>query len=227
MTRAHFVFDRKCDDMHKDRLLSDGNLTKITLSSACSGVASRRGIRLVLFLAALNQLQLWVTDASNAYLEAKSKEKVHAIASPEFKELQGHMLVIQKSQHGLRTSGLRCHEILVDFLRDTGLFPCKVEPDMRMKKAYHNIPPHSEYIAVHVDDLLMTSKTPDAIVSLIQDKHDFKLKGASSIAYHLDCDFVRYELHTLCLPLASTLRQYPTSAFLILDLSPTLCIVPL
>ena len=55
-TRAHFAFDVKHDDRHKARLAADGNLTEVLLSSVYSGVASLRGIRLVLFLAELNGL---------------------------------------------------------------------------------------------------------------------------------------------------------------------------
>jgi hypothetical protein len=42
-----------------------------------------RGFRIVLFLAELNQLELWVTDIGNAYLEAFTSEKVYIIAGPE------------------------------------------------------------------------------------------------------------------------------------------------
>jgi hypothetical protein len=41
-----------------------------------SGVVSLCGIRLVIFLAELNQLEIWGADVGNAYLEALSKEKV-------------------------------------------------------------------------------------------------------------------------------------------------------
>ena len=49
--RVHFVFDVKHDGRHKARLVADGNLTEVPLSSIYSGVVSLRGIRLVLFIA--------------------------------------------------------------------------------------------------------------------------------------------------------------------------------
>ena len=54
--RAHFVFDVNHYVRHKARLVADGHLTNVPLSSACSGVVSLRGIRLVLFLVELNEL---------------------------------------------------------------------------------------------------------------------------------------------------------------------------
>ena len=87
--------------------MADGNLTEVPLSSVCSEVVSLRGIQLVLFLAGLNGLESWVTDLGNAFLEANTKDKVYIIAGPEFGDLEGHVLIIQKELHGLRTSGLR------------------------------------------------------------------------------------------------------------------------
>ena len=67
---------------------------------------------------------------------------------------------------------------------------------------------------MHVDGTLIASKTSEAIVSLLQDKHLFKLKGTGPIKHHLGYDFVRDELHALCFPLANALRQWPTHIFL-------------
>jgi Reverse transcriptase (RNA-dependent DNA polymerase) len=83
--KIHIVYDVKHDVRHKARLVADGNLTDIPLDSVyIGGVVSLRGFRLVLFLAELNELQLWATDIGNAYLEAYTSEKVYIISGPEF-----------------------------------------------------------------------------------------------------------------------------------------------
>ena len=41
-------------------------------------------LRLVIFLAELNQRDLWGADIRNTSLEAKTKEKLFIIAGPEF-----------------------------------------------------------------------------------------------------------------------------------------------
>ena len=64
--RSHFVFDVKHDERHKTRLVADGHLTDIHISSVYSGVVSLQGIILVLFLAELNNLCSWGTDIGNA-----------------------------------------------------------------------------------------------------------------------------------------------------------------
>ena len=77
--RCHFVFDVKHDGRHKSRLVAGGHLTDVPLESVYSGVVSLRSLRLVIFLAELNGLTLFQADVGNAYLEAKTKEKVYSL----------------------------------------------------------------------------------------------------------------------------------------------------
>ena len=74
--RVHFVYDCKHDGRHKARLVASGNLTEVPLESVYSGVVSLRSLRLVLFIAELNGLEVWGADVGNAYLEAKTKERL-------------------------------------------------------------------------------------------------------------------------------------------------------
>jgi hypothetical protein len=70
------VYNVKHDRRHKAPQVSSGHLTDPNIESVYSGVASICGIRLVVFLAELNSLDLWGADVGNEYLEAKTKEKV-------------------------------------------------------------------------------------------------------------------------------------------------------
>ena len=65
-------------------------MTGTPVESVYSSVVSLKGLRLVVFLAELNDLEIWCTDIGNAYLEAYTKEKVCIIAGPEFGDLEGH-----------------------------------------------------------------------------------------------------------------------------------------
>ena len=64
-----------------------------------------------------------VGNIGNAYLEAKTKEKVYFIVGPEFGPLQGHTLIIVKALYGLRTSGVHFHDKLVTTLMEDGWKP--------------------------------------------------------------------------------------------------------
>jgi hypothetical protein len=91
------IYDVKHDGRHKALLVAGGNLTDPSTESVYSVVVSLRGICLVIFLAKLNQLEVWGADVGNAYLESLTKEKVYIIGGPEFGDLAGHTLIIYKA----------------------------------------------------------------------------------------------------------------------------------
>ena len=92
--RVHLIFAVKHDGRHKARLVAGGYLTPDPIESIYSGVVSIRSLRLAIVLAKLNNLEVWGTDIGNAYLEAKTKEKLYIVAGSEFEELEGDILVI-------------------------------------------------------------------------------------------------------------------------------------
>ncbi len=79
---------------HKSRLVADGQLTEVLLESIYSSVVLLCGLCLLVFLAELNDLDVWETDIGNAYLEAETQEKVYIIAGPEFGDLEGQTFII-------------------------------------------------------------------------------------------------------------------------------------
>ena len=83
---------------------------------------------MVILLSELNQLELKGTEIGNAYLEAHTKEKMFIIAGPEFDDLKGHILVMDKALYGTRTAGACWHDHLFDFLKKMGLIPSKADP---------------------------------------------------------------------------------------------------
>jgi len=183
----HTVYAVKHDERYKSRIVTGGHLTGTPMESVYSGVVSLRGVRIVIFLAELNGLELWQTDIGNAYLEAKTSEKVYVIAGPEFGEKKGHIFVINKALYGLKTSGKRWHERFSDVLRSMKFFPCKAEPDIWMRDQGD----HYEYIAVYTDDLTIASKRPQDIIEALTDVHKFKLKGTDPLNFLLGCDYKR------------------------------------
>ena len=123
--RVHSVFDVKQCGKFKARLVADGHLTKEPNETVYSGVVSLRILRLAMFLAELNDLQLYGVDIGNAYLQALTKEKLYIVAGPEFEELQGHVLVVYKALYGTR-SGCACwYDKLFDIFQQMGFKPSK------------------------------------------------------------------------------------------------------
>ena len=102
-------------------------------------------MRMALLVGELNGLTPLVRDVGNAYLEAYTKEKVYFIAGPEFGELEGCTLVINKALYGLRSGGARLHDRMAA--------PCKNDEDLWLRDAGDCY----EYICVC---LLYTSPSP-------------------------------------------------------------------
>ena len=191
----HFVYDVKHDGRFKARVVAGGHLTETPVESIYSGVVSLRGIRIVTFIAELNDLEVWQTDIGNAYLEAYTDEKVYVIAGPEFGNLEGHIFVIRKALYGLKTSTVRWHERFSQVLRNMGFVPSFAEPDIWMRDGGD----HYEYIATYVDDLTIASRNPQAIIDALENEpNNFKLKGTGRINVLLGCNFFRDDNNRLC-----------------------------
>ena len=82
--KVHLIFACKQDGHHKAHLVA-GHLTPDPIDSIYSGVVSMRSLRLSIFLAILNNMEVWGADIVSAYLEATTKEKIYIIAGPRFK----------------------------------------------------------------------------------------------------------------------------------------------
>ena len=156
-------------------MVAGGHLTPDPIESIYSGVVSIRSLRLVIFLAKLNNLEVWGADIGNAYLEAKTKEKLYAVAGPEFEELEGHILVIYKALYGLKSSGLRWSQKIYDIMLDMGLSPCKADPCVWLRKA--KCATKYEYVAIYVDDLLIACTCASEFIHIHKRKHNLKIKG--------------------------------------------------
>ena len=77
-----------------------------------------------------------------------------------------------------------------------GWKPSKAEEDIWMKDCGD----YYEYLAVYVDDIMIASKDPQAIIDQLEGApNNFKLKGTGPITYHLGCDFYRDGEGTLCM----------------------------
>ena len=113
---GNMVFAVKHDGRHKARLVAGGHLTDTPIDSVYSSVVSLRGIRILTFIAELNDMEIWATDIGNAYLESFTQEKVYIVAGPEFGDREGHTLIISRALYGLRSSGPKVSGFSPSFL---------------------------------------------------------------------------------------------------------------
>jgi hypothetical protein len=69
-----------------------------------SGVVSMESVRLGFLIAEMNGLRICAADISLAYLYSKTREERYIVAGPEFGDLEGTKLVIDKGLYGLHSS---------------------------------------------------------------------------------------------------------------------------
>jgi hypothetical protein len=106
-------------------------------------------------------------------------------AGPEFGELQGNLLIIDKALYGLRVSGKAFNQLLLECLRDLGLYPSKAESSIFMRKC----PTRDvyEYVATYVDDLCIITEDPETFLKQLSPApYNFKLKGSGELSFFLD-----------------------------------------
>ena len=176
---CHMIFDVK----HDGRFVAGGHLTLDPGEDSYSGAIAPDAVRLGMFAAAHNGLQVVAADIGNAYLHAKTKEKVYTILGEEYESLGGKTLIFDKGLYGLKTSGARFHEHLSDILRKMGFNPSKTNSDLWMK----DCKTHYEYIAHYVDDILVFSMNPYNILECL--KETYPLQSVGIPEYYIGGDF--------------------------------------
>jgi hypothetical protein len=81
---CHMVFDVKLDLVRKARFVAGGHQMDPPKESVYSSIVSCDSVCLALLIAALNDLEILLSDIQNAYLNAPTKERIYMIAGPEF-----------------------------------------------------------------------------------------------------------------------------------------------
>ena len=188
------IFEVKADLRRKARLLTGGHITKVPTWDCYSSVASKQSVRLAFLAASLNSLDLVMVDVGNAYVNALCKEKVYAIAGPEFGDLQGCIVVIVKALYGLQGLGSAWHAHFSDSLRSMGFKTSQADRDMWLRS---QIKPdgtkYYEYLVVYVDDILIVSHAPQEIVKQILNQ-PYELKGGDAPKSYLGGCIGKYML---------------------------------
>ena len=114
---------------------------------------------------------IWLRDA---YLEAKTCEKVCIKAGPESGKLAGKLLLINKALYGLRFPGRMFEELLADCLLELGFEQSRAKRNIWMRKS----PKHEcyKYVATYIDDICIIMKDPEEFLAQLEsDPYNFKL----------------------------------------------------
>jgi hypothetical protein len=87
---CHMIFDVKMIGLvHKACFVAGGHLTDPPVESVYSSVVTRESVRIMFLIAALNDLEVLGADVQNAYINARTSERVYTTTGPEFRSNAG------------------------------------------------------------------------------------------------------------------------------------------
>jgi hypothetical protein len=84
------IFDVKMIGLvHNSCFVVGGHLTDPMVETVYSSVVTRESVRVMFLITTLNDLDILGADVQNAYINAKTCEKVYTTAGPEFGSNEG------------------------------------------------------------------------------------------------------------------------------------------
>jgi len=189
-TTLRCIFAIKHDLRRKSRLVAGGHLLDVpTDVQIYSSQVKPISVKLVSVIADKMGLKQLCGDVSNAYVNAESSQKAYVPkAGYEFGSRKGMMIVIVKALYGLSASGADWHRHFSNSLRSYGFEPTRYDKDVWIRLSEDKT--HYEYICTYVDDFMIASKQPEAIMELI--KKEYSVKGEGPPLYYLGND---YKMH--------------------------------
>jgi Reverse transcriptase (RNA-dependent DNA polymerase) len=121
---GHLVVDIKLGEnfRRKARYCADGNKRKTQSSVTYSSVVSRDSVRIMLLVAALNELNIRAADVQNAFLTAPNLEKNWMRAGSEFGHEEGKTFMVRRALYGLKSASAAFRAYLAERLEQIG-FP--------------------------------------------------------------------------------------------------------
>ncbi len=172
---CHMIFEVKMDFTRKARFVAGGHWTAPPATLTYSTVVARDSICLAFLIAALNDLDVLAVDIGNAYLKADTREKVHTTCGLEFGSYSGQIAIIRKALYGLKSSGAARQAHLASSLHEMNFKSSLADADVWMRPAIKDSgQTYYEYIFVYVDDILVLSMNPQAIMNTLSKLYRLK-----------------------------------------------------
>ncbi len=175
---GHLVFDVKLGENFRRKVCycADGHKTGASASVICNTVVSRNSVRILLTIAALNELEVMGADVQNAFLTAPNKEKCWMVAGPEFGSKEGKVFLVVKALYGLKSASFSFRSYMAEQLSKMGFQSTTADPDVWLRAASKgDSEQYYEYVLMYVDDILAMSC--DAKARLHDVRKTFKLKN--------------------------------------------------
>ena len=191
------VLDDKMEDFRcKARLVAGGHMAEATDAITYASVVSKETVRIVLMIAALNDLEVKSGNILNAYLLAPVTEKVWTNLGPEFGKDARKTAVIVRAFYGLKSAGAAFRSHLARCMESMGYWSCKVDPDLWLKPeiTLEDGVKYYSYIFCYVYDILCIHHNADYMLEWLH--RSFSLKpGFGEPDMYLGAKMQKTKLH--------------------------------
>ena len=175
----------------KARFVAGGHTTDTPGSITCSSVVSRDSVRVAFLIAGLNDLDVLAGDVTNAYLNAKCREKIWFEGGIETGEDRGEVLVVTpRALYGLKSSGTAWRADLAATLRDLKFTSSQTDPDVWLR----NSGTHYDMIFVYVDDKLVFAKDPKFTMDELRELYELKPESIKEPNIYLGVNMEKVQL---------------------------------
>ena len=123
----------------------------------------------------MNDVDILACDLENAYLNAPCAEKIWFEGGKECGEDQGKVLIVTRALYGLKSAGFSWRSSFAQTLRDLKFESTKADPDVWIRAAVREDGfEYYEMVFVYVDDLLIISQKPRAVLDSISEFYTVK-----------------------------------------------------
>ena len=184
------IFDVKQDLRRKARLVIGGHVVDSGPYDVYASTMKTISARILMLIASANKLDVLTGDIGNAYLYAKSNQKIYCRLGKEFnifdKDIpSGSLATVEQALYGLPTSANRWHAHLSDTLRQMGFTQSRFDSDVWIRETKELY----DYVGTHTDDLMVVSKDPREIMDALCKV--YTIKKIQEPDFHLGCNYKR------------------------------------
>jgi Reverse transcriptase (RNA-dependent DNA polymerase) len=179
--RCHVIFDvNKMDFTRKARFVAGGHTTDTPSLITYSSVVSRDSVRLASLIG----------DVTNAYLNAKCREKIWFEDGIETGEDRGTVLIVTRALYGIKSSGAAWRADLATTLRELQFTSTQADPDVWIQSSGT----HYDMVLVYVDDILIFAKNAKLTMDELGKPYEFKPESVKEPDIYLDADMEKVQL---------------------------------
>jgi hypothetical protein len=160
--KARYVYKLKSNGKYKARLVIKGYLQVkgVDFDKVYAPVVSKVSLRLLLAIAAVEDLHIYQLDVKTAFLHGTLKEEIYMEATAGMRYPPGTILRLLKSLYGLRQAPRVWHEEIRAFILNQGFRQSVIDRGVFI---YVSVGGSHVYLAIYVDDILIFGIDTDFI----------------------------------------------------------------